>query len=343
VLIKFGDLLPFNLAEQGVLDLFEQYGYVDGENIEFFFASAEFDTTVARTVVEQAISAGADILITTTTPVSQAALELTSDLENPPIVLFNLVTDPYSSGLAEASCIKAAHISGSQAADPYDIATALLPELNPDIETVGYMYNDQEANSVRATELVEEFFTELGIEMRIGIVNNTESVAASAEQLAISGIDAFFIPTDSTVSSDIESILFIAEGLHIPVIGASRNQVYSGTTLGIGFDPYYGGVVTARMAIAYLEGTDIATIGISSQTNALLGVNLDSAAAQNVTIPSSILDRAAFFIEDGESTEIPSTLDNFTFEEIQETHQAFLEEQFCSQERIDEQQAELDG
>lgn len=343
-LITFGDIPSFNNARQGAIDLFEQYGYIEGENIEFFIAEADFDMVIARVLVEQAIFAGADILITSTTPVSQAALEVTSELEDPPIVLFNLVTNPYTSGLAQTSCIKASHVSGSQADDPYDIAVDLLSELDADIQSVGYLYNDEEANSVHSFGIVQELLEDAGIEMQVGIVNNTDSVAASAEQLVGAGVDAFLIPTDSTVASELASILFLAEGLQIPVIGASRSQVYSGTTLGIGFDPYYGGVETARMAIAYLQGNiDISTAGISSQEDALLGINLDSATAQGVTIPRSIMDRAAFVIENDESTEVTSNLAGFSFEEIEEMDQAFLENYHCTDEMIEQQQAELDS
>src|SRR5436190_18186542 len=79
-MIQLGAISAFELAQQGVRDIFEQYGYTDGENITYWYGNAEFDIEVAHALVEQAIAADADVLITITTPVSLAALEITSTM-----------------------------------------------------------------------------------------------------------------------------------------------------------------------------------------------------------------------------------------------------------------------
>src|SRR5688500_5827760 len=97
-IIRLGPLPPFMYSQQGTLDTLAAYGYVDGENINLIIGDAAMDVPTANTLIEDAIDEGADYLITVTTPVTLAAVNITSGMEEPPIVLFNTVTEPYAAG-----------------------------------------------------------------------------------------------------------------------------------------------------------------------------------------------------------------------------------------------------
>src|SRR5688572_27760205 len=114
-LIRLGPLPPFQFSQQGTLDVLAASGFVDGENIRLILGDAAMDVPTANQLIEDAIDEGADVIITVTTPVSQAAVNITQDMDDPPIILFNTVTQPYAAGIAQASCIKPDHVWGSQA------------------------------------------------------------------------------------------------------------------------------------------------------------------------------------------------------------------------------------
>ena len=343
-ILRFGPLQPFELSQKGTTDLLEAYGYVDGENIHLIFGDAEFDFPTANLLAENALDEGADVIIAITTPVAQAVVNNTLDLENPPIVLFNTVTSPYGAGIAQSACIKADNIWGSQALAPYANIMPILFELNPDIETVGYMYNNAEANSVVSTEIVEQVAEDLGLNLVIQTVTQTSEVGIAAEALVDNGAEAFFIPTDSTVSDGLPALLGVAEDVGIPVIHADSGQVYNGATVASGLNYYQEGVDTARILIAYLNGEiDIAETGIAQQQGTRLAINLDSANAQGVDIPQALLDQASFFIEDGESSEEAPELSEMSLEDRVAEDAAYVEALLCSAEDVEAQQAELDA
>lgn len=343
-ILRFGPLQPFELAEKGTLDLLEAYGYVDGENINLIFGDAEFDFPTANLIAEDAINQGADVIIAITTPVAQAVVNNTLDLEDPPIVLFNTVTSPYAAGIADTVCIKPDYVWGSQALAPYANIMPILFELNPDVQTVGYMYNNAEANSVASTEIVTAVAEDLGLTLEIEAITMTSEVGLAAESLADNGVEAFFIPTDSTVSDGLPALLAVAEDVGIPVVHADSGQVYNGATVGAGLNYYQEGIDTARVLIAYLNGEiDIATTGIAQQEGTRLAINLDSAAAQGVEIPESLLEQAEFVIENGESTEAPPELAESDMELRMEEDTAYVDALLCTEEDFEEQQAELDA
>lgn len=343
-ILRFGPLQPFEQSQQGTLDLLAAYGYVDGENINIIFGDAEFDFPTANLLAENALDEGADVIIAITTPVAQAVVNNTLDLVDPPIVLFNTVTSPYAAGIADASCLKPDFVWGSQALAPYANILPLLFDLNPDIETVGYMYNNAEANSVVSTEIVIAVAEELGLNLVIQTVTQTSDVGIAAEALVDDGAEAFFIPTDSTVSDGLPALLQVAEDVGIPVVHADSGQVYNGATVGAGLNYYQEGVDTARILIAYLNGEiDIATTGIAQQQGTRLAINLDSASAQGVEIPQGLLDQASFMIQGEESSEAPPVLEDLDLEARMTSDMAYVDNLFCSEELIAEQQAEVDA
>lgn len=343
-IIRLGPLPPFEYSQQGTLDVLEAYGYVDGENISLILGDAAMDVPTANLLIDDAINEEVDVIITITTPVTQAAVNATLEMEDPPIVLFNTVTEPYAAGIADASCIKPDHVWGSQALPDFATILPMVWDLDPDIERVGWIFSTTEPNGVASTEIAEPIAEEIGLELVIESVAETAEVGVAAEAVAGEGVDGFFIPTDSTVGNGLASILAVAEEEGIPVFFADSLQVFAGVTVGAGVSYYQEGVDTGRVLVAYLNGDlDIATTGLSRQTGTLVGVNLDSADMQDVEVPQELLDRANFIIEDGENTGEVLSLPDVSLEEMQEMDAEFLESLFCSEERIAEQEAELDS
>jgi putative ABC transport system substrate-binding protein len=166
---------------------------------------------------------------------------------------------------------------------------------------------------------------DLGLTLVIESVAETAEVGLAAESAASEGIEAFFIPTDSTVGNGLAAILGVAEDEGIPLFFADSAQAYAGATVGAGLSYYQEGVDTARILIAYLNGEiDIATTAISKQPGTRIGINLDSAAAQGVEIPQALLDKADFVIENGESTEEPQSLPDVSHDELVALDQEFV-------------------
>ncbi|MCI0709455.1 MAG: ABC transporter substrate-binding protein [Chloroflexi bacterium] len=343
-IIRLGPLPPFEYSQQGTLDVLEAYGYVDGENINLILGDASMDVPTANLLIEDAINEDVDVIITITTPVTQAAVNATLEMEDPPIVLFNTVTEPYAAGIADASCIKPDHVWGSQALPDFATILPMVWELDPDIERVGWIFSTTEPNGVASTAIAEPIAEEIGLELVIESVAETAEVGVAAEAIAGERVDAFFIPTDSTVGNGLASILAVAEEEGIPVFFADSLQVFAGVTVGAGVSYYQEGVDTGRVLVAYLNGDiDIATTGLSRQQGTLVGVNLDTADMQDVEIPEELLDRANFVIEDGENIGDVLSLPDVSLEELQEMDAEFIESLFCSEERIAEQEAELES
>jgi putative tryptophan/tyrosine transport system substrate-binding protein len=326
----------------GVIDTLAAGGYVDGETVELVIANGEADIPTLNTIAEDFVfSEEVDLIMAISTPALQAAVNVSGDLETPIPVIFSSVTSPYAAGVADAACIKPAWLTGSQALAPFEQTVPLIFDLVPDAESVGYIYNTAEANSVANTDILIPLMEELGLEFNIQEISNSSEVPIAAEALVSDGVDVFYVATDSTLVAGLEGLIAVANENEIPVIASDPSSGERGTVLAQGLDYYQEGVDAGRMAVAYLNGDlDFETTGISRQQGTVLAVNLDAAEAQNVEVPAALLEAAGILIDGGEVTDSSAEL---RAEDPLADAADFLEGLQCTEEIIAEQQAELDA
>lgn len=285
-------------AEQaGVKDALEAAGFIHGETVTILEANAEGDIATLSTIAQKYVDDQVDLIVASSTPALQAAYNATKDLGGPPIV-FNAVTSPYAAGVANAPDDHPAWVIGIQAMAPIAQAMNLIPQLVPDVQTIGYLYNPAEANSVVNTEVAEPTAAELGLGFEIATISNSSEVQTAAEALVARGVDVFFVSTDSTVVSGLEALVKVANDNDIPLFANDPSSAERGAAVALGLDYYQDGLDTGALAVAILKGElDIAATPIEQQDAGSLAVNLTAAAEQGLEIPQEFLDQAAQVFE----------------------------------------------
>lgn len=330
-----------NAGRDGAVEVLNAAGYIDGETARFIFANGEGDIPTLATIANSFIDEGVDLIIATSTPAAQAALNATLPLEGPPVI-YNVVTSPYGAGLAQKECVHPAWITGTQALAPYADTVPLIFDIVPDADTVGYIYNTAEANSVANTNILLPLFEELGLTAEIQTISASAEITTAAEALVSRGVDVFYVATDSTVVAGLEALIQVANENEIPVIASDPSSAARGAVLAQGLDYMQEGRDAGRIAVAFLAGElDLATARISRQRTNLLAVNLDAAAEQGVTVPESLLERAGIIIEMGETRMAEPTM--MSDEERAEADAAFIAGLVCSEEEIAAQMAEIEA
>ena len=283
--------------QQGVKDALAEAGFIEGENVTFLEGNAEGDIATLTTIAQQFVDEGVDLIVATSTPALQAAYNVTQDFESPPIV-FNAVTSPYAAGIAAAPDDHPSWVIGIQALGPIADALGLIPAMMPDVDTVGYIYNPAEANSVVNTEIAEPAAADLGLNFEIATISNSSEVQTAAEALVARGVQAFFISTDSTVVSGLEALIKVANDNDIPLFANDPASSERGAAVALGLDYYQDGLDTGALAVGILKGElDIAATPITEQMAGSLAVNLTAAAEQGLEIPQEYIDQAATVFE----------------------------------------------
>ena len=314
-LLRFGPHLSYYLIDQGLLGGMRTAGLISeeehavlntgaelqGERVNIARYDANYDFANTTFIVEQAIDAGADVLITYSTPVTQAASHVTSDMDEPPVVLFTAVFNPIVAGIARSKCVKPDHISGVEMATPYEDIVPLLLEQDPDIKVIGTLYSTAEASGLEGARRIAEVAETLGLEVEEAAVSDMSSLALAAEGLVESGVEALIIPADMTTVSALPIITQVAIENQLPVFHSYGFAHGDGATVAAGTTlPTTQGRLIAAMVDGHLAGSlDIASTGFATISEMNVSLNLDSARSQGVDIADSLLDKAVIIIEDG--------------------------------------------
>ncbi len=361
--LRFGQSPSFALTDMAVLDMLEVYGFISaderaeletgndlrGENINILYRDAGFDFATANLMVEDALDEGADVVLTVSTQVGMIAVGAMSDMEEPPALIFAIVTVPYETGLALAPCIKPPNVTGTLMEIDYEEYSKLAYLQDPDFQTVGVLANADDPATPGYISSVQQVGEELGFTVEVATIVSAADYALATESLLDKNVDVIVLPPRTGSSSGISSIVDAAIG--VPVFSPLVSDVIHGVTIAAGFEGWYReGVQAARMVIAYLDGNlDIAATGIASTPSFTVAVNLDSAEAQGVVLTEALLAEADYIVEsgmgEGARLEIPGevTLAEMTLEERMAEDAAFLQSLRCSPEMIAEQQAALDA
>ncbi len=366
---------------KGVLDMLLVYGYINPEAysgeggygtedpvgadspIEFTISFPAFGSDRAREAVANALDQDVDALITLSTPLTLAALNATHDLEDPPAMFFADVYNPYDAGIADAPCIKPAHVIGLETTINYGDILPLLQMQIPDLQTIGTLHDSGDASGVYGAGQIAELGEALGLTVLESAVASAADLALAAEGLVSKGVEAFLLPMDYTTLAGMPLISTISNESGIPVLYANVDSLFTGATISAGFYQYFdNGSALGLLLAAWLNGElDIASSGIVTQAGDLIvGINQAMMAMQEYEIARQLQDRMDFAIVPLEAgTAFPVRIEMYsdaaqaefqhadTFKPLEaraESDRAFLDSvEECTAERIARQQAELDA
>jgi putative ABC transport system substrate-binding protein len=279
-------------GRDGAIQALADAGLVEGENLTILQQNAEGDIATLATIAQTFVDEGVDLIIATSTPAAQAAFNAVRDLETP-VVVYNVVTDPFAAGLATAPDDHPAWIVGTQALPPVEAAMNRMLEVVPDADVVGLIWNPAERNSEVATGIARDVAAGLSIELLEANVSDSSEIQTAAESLIAQGIDAFFISTDSTVVAGFESLARVANDNQIPLFANDPASAPRGAVTAVGVDYFQDGYDSGEIAAAILKGeATAADFTIEPQGATLIAVNLDAAEAQGVEVPESVIESA---------------------------------------------------
>ena len=324
--LRFGPHVSYDLVDDGFLSAILASGMVseeehavllagedlDGEKLRLFWSDAGFNFANTVFIVEQAIDAGADVIVTYSTPVTQAATLVTSEMDEPTPLIFTSVYDPFSAGIARSSCVKPAHVSGVELITPYEDIVPLLLLQDPAIKIIGTLYSSSEASGAEGARRIIEVSAEHGLQVEEAAVAGIAELPLAVEGLVERGVEALVIPADMTTVSALPVIMQVAAENQIPVFHSVAFAYNEGATVSAGPAMYasQGGMV-AGILLGHLDGSlDIASTGIGVIRDLTVGVNQDSAALQGIEISEALLELADSIIHDGISTN-PGMIESF--------------------------------
>ncbi|MBU8904970.1 ABC transporter substrate-binding protein [Desertibacillus haloalkaliphilus] len=241
-------------AYEGFKTALADNGFVEGENITYNFQSAQNDQNNTGTIANNFVADQVDLIFANSTPSALGALNATDEIP----IIFTSVTDAVSAGLVGSMDEPGENITGVVDLHPESIekSVAFLDTYFPD-SAVGLIYNSGEANSIVQIDLVEEAMEDSSLEPVTVSVSTSAEVQQAAESL-IGRADVFYVVTDNTVVSALESVVGLAEDQQIPLVVGEFDSVRRGGFMAYGFEYFDIGYESGEMAAKILSGEQTA-------------------------------------------------------------------------------------
>ncbi len=252
-----------------------------GLEVEYDVQIAQGDQNNNQSIANNFVGDKVDLIFANSTPSALSALNATNEI---PIV-FTSVTDPVGAGLVAAMDQPGENITGTTDTHP-DAIPNMVNFMNENFngKTVGVIYNSGEQNSVAQIDLVKEALKGTDLKLAEATVSTSSEVKQAAESL-IGKADMFYIITDNTVVSALESVIQVANDQDLPLFVGELDSVKRGGFAAFGFD--YGdiGYEAGVMAAEILKGEKKASeLPVQYPQNLKLLINQTAAKEMGIEI-----------------------------------------------------------
>lgn len=246
--------------------------------------NGQADATTMNQIATDLIASEVDIIIPVATPVAMVMQNATA--ENPrddgsliPVV-FSAVSDPLGAGLVADMDAPGSNITGTSDALNTDAVFDLMFAANPDIKTVGLLYDKSQDSSTAAIAAAKAYCENKGVTVVEKTGTNNGEISLAADALIAAGVEAVFTPTDNNVMTAELAIYekFIDAG--VPHYCGADSFALNGAFLGYGVNYEQLGTATADMVVEILEeGADPASTPVVLMDNGIATVNTETAEA----------------------------------------------------------------
>ncbi|MCI6297644.1 MAG: ABC transporter substrate-binding protein, partial [Clostridiales bacterium] len=220
--------LEAKAAEKGIAITYKDF---NGQN----------DATVLNQIGAQVVSDGYDAIIPIATLASTTMATATEDNQIP--VIYAAISDP-----GEAQLTGIANVTGTSDALNTPFILDMMLKANPDIETVGLLYSNSEANSVTPIREAKEYLDSKGIAYLEKTGNTTDEILTAASAM-VGRVQAVFTPTDNVVMAAASAVAEILNEAGIPHYTGADSFVTAGAFATCGVNYTELGTYTADMAV----------------------------------------------------------------------------------------------
>ena len=213
-------------------------------------------------------------------------------------IVFAIAGDPVGSGFVESLARPGGNVTGMslQQTDIVSKRLELLRDVFPNLRRLAIMFNADYPSSVRETGEVQAVARTLGLEVAPHEIRRAEDIAPVFETLK-SQADALYVVGDSLTLANRTPIVTLALGARLPTIFDNRIIVQAGGLMSYGANFPALFQRAAEYVDKILRGAKPGDLPVEQPTKFDLVVNLKTAKALGLTVPTALLATADEVIE----------------------------------------------
>jgi putative ABC transport system substrate-binding protein len=268
-------------------------GWAEGRTISIRYQWAAGDTTKYREIAEEFVRDKVDVIVT-----SGAGAFVIREITTVVPIVFTVDIDPLASGLVQSLARPGRNMTGNslQAADAAGKRIGLAREVIPNLRRLAVMGNVSYPATASELDQVEKACRELGLNTVRREVRRAEDIPQAFENLK-GEVDAVYVAVEPLAISRRDEINGRALSLGLPTISGTRDFTAAGGLMAYG--PNFPALFarSADLVDKILRGANAGEIPIEQPTKFDLVINLKTANALKLEVPTALLLRADEVIE----------------------------------------------
>jgi putative ABC transport system substrate-binding protein len=268
-----------------------QLGWIEGRNIEIEFLWPGGDIERTQTFARELVRRRPDVLVGRTTPATAALMR---EAPNTPIIFANVI-EPAEQGFVQSLARPGGNITGFTNVEPSlgGKWLQLLKEIDPRISRVAVIYNPQTAPYADLfLRSVQSGAPTFSVEAMAAPVHNDADIEAALTTFARRPSGGLISVPDSFLIQHRELIIGLAARSHLPAIYWTSIFVGDGGLLSYGADLPDMFRRLASYVDRILRGEKPSDLPVQLPVKLEMALNVTTAKALGLTVPSSILLRA---------------------------------------------------
>jgi putative ABC transport system substrate-binding protein len=285
-----------NLYRATFQQALRELGWVEGQNIvtEYRFAEGRLDRL--PDLAAELVRLKVDVLVVSPTAAAAAAKNDTGTI---PIVMWG-AGDPVGLGLVASLARPGGNVTGvsfSVGMDTFGKGLELLREAIPKVRRVAVLSNPANPATALALENVKVAARSLGVQLQLLEARSPSELDGAFTAMAKEPVAALLVMADSFFLQQRARLADLALRNRLPTMHGNRESVEAGGLMSYGPSNLDALRRAASFVDRILKGAQSADLPVEQPTRFELVVNLKTAKALNLTIPSSLLLRADQVIE----------------------------------------------
>ncbi len=283
--VNLTPLLDSALA--GFKDSMVEQGYIEGEKVTYIYEGATGSIDTLDTVAQELVEADVDLILSITTPATQAAQRAVAKTDIP--IIFVPVTDPVGAGIVQSLRQPGGNITGVTTGGAEEARLQWQLTMASGIKKIYIPYNP-DGSTLASLAAAEAAASKLNVELIPQIATNPDEVLAAIE-IFPEDVNAIFFLNDGFMETQIDKFVEVALERNIPLSGSHRGFVEAGALFAFGHRHYANGQLAASLANQIFEGTKPADLPVETAETFLV-VNLKTAQAIGLEVPYDVLETA---------------------------------------------------
>jgi putative ABC transport system substrate-binding protein len=280
---------------EAFLQALKQLGWTEGRNLQILRRYTEGDANRTRTYATELAALAPNVVLTSGASTVGLMLQATRTVP----VVFVGTADPVGAGFVDSLARPAGNATGFTSYE-YSMSGKwldLLKEIAPGIKRVAVLRDPTISAGIGQFGAIQTAAPSFGVELSPINVRDVTEMERAVTEFARSGNGGLIVTPSASALAHRDLIITLAARHHLPTVYYARFWVAGGGLASYG--PDY--IDQYRRAAGYvdriLKGEQPADLPVQAPTTYELAINLKTAKALGLTVPTGVLARATAVIE----------------------------------------------